>query len=115
VAAITAAGFPVWSQFVSAQGTGKAIAGAVNMPVSIGGTVIRPGDAIVADDDGVVCVPREQAAQVAADGRRRAGREDEAREAFARGELGLDRYDLRPVLETLGVTYVRADDEKRQR
>ena len=115
VAEITAAGFPVWSQFVSAQGTGKAIAGAVNMPVSIGGTVIRPGDAIVADDDGVVCVPRQQAAQVAADGRRRAGREDEAREAFARGELGLDRYDLRPVLERLGVTYVRADDEERQR
>jgi len=115
VAEITAAAFPVWSQFVSAQGTGKAIAGAVNMPVSIGGTVIRPGDAIVADDDGVVCVPREQAAQVAADGGRRAGREDEAREAFAGGELGLDRYDLRPVLERLGVTYVRADDGERQR
>jgi 4-hydroxy-4-methyl-2-oxoglutarate aldolase len=109
VAAITAARFPVWSRFVSAQGTGKAIAGAVNLPVAIGGTVIRPGDAVVADDDGVVCIPREQAAQVAADGRLRARREDEARDAFARGELGLDRYHLRPVLERLGVTYVRAD------
>ena len=58
VGAITAARFPVWSQFVSAQGTLKAIAGAVNMPVSIAGTVIHPGDAMVADDDGVVCVPR---------------------------------------------------------
>ncbi len=65
VAPITAARFPVWSQFVSAQGTGKAIAGAVNTPVSVAGTVIRPGDAVVADDDGVVCIPREQAAQVA--------------------------------------------------
>ncbi|MGO9220048.1 MAG: 4-carboxy-4-hydroxy-2-oxoadipate aldolase/oxaloacetate decarboxylase [Streptosporangiaceae bacterium] len=109
VGAITAARFPVWSQFVSAQGTLKAIAGAVNMPVSIAGTVIHPGDAMVADDDGVVCVPRAQAARVAADGRRRARREDEARDAFTRGELGLDRYQLRPVLERLGVTYVRAD------
>ena len=109
VAPITAARFPVWSQFVSAQGTGKAIAGAVNTPVSVAGTVIRPGDAVVADDDGVVCIPREQAAQVAADGRRRAEREDEARDAFMRGELGLDRYQLRPVLERLGVTYIRAD------
>ena len=108
VAPITAARFPVWSQFVSAQGTGKAIAGAVNTPVSVAGTVIRPGDAVVADDDGVVCIPREQAAQVAADGRRRAEREDQAREAFVRGELGLDRYQLRPVLERLGVTYIRA-------
>ncbi len=109
VGAITAARFPVWSQFVSAQGTLKAIAGAVNMPVSIAGTVIHPGDAMVADDDGVVCIPRAQAARVAADGRRRARREDEARDAFTRGELGLDRYQLRPVLERLGVTYVRAD------
>ena len=113
VAAITAARFPVWSRFVSAQGTGKAIAGAVNTPVSIAGTVIRPGDAVVADDDGVVCVPREEAAQVAADGRRRAEREDEARDAFMRGELGLDRYQLRPVLERLGVTYLRADHSAR--
>lgn len=112
VAAITAARFPVWSQYVSAQGTLKAIAGAVNLPVSIGGTVIAPGDAVVADDDGVVCVPRAQAAQVAADGRRRAQREDEARDAFARGELGLDRYQLRPVLERLGVTYVRVDHSR---
>jgi 4-hydroxy-4-methyl-2-oxoglutarate aldolase len=113
VAAITGARFPVWSQFISAQGTLKAIAGAVNMPVSIAGTVIRPGDAVIADDDGVVCIPREQAGQVAADGRRRAGQEDDAREAFARGELGLDRYQLRPVLERLGVTYAQADHETR--
>ena len=113
VAPITAARFPVWSQFISAQGTQKAFAGAVNVPVSIGGTVVRPGDAVVADDDGVVCVPRDQAAQVAVDGRLRVQREDEARDAFARGELGLDRYQLRQVLERLGVTYVRADHEER--
>jgi 4-hydroxy-4-methyl-2-oxoglutarate aldolase len=114
VAAITAARFPVWSQFISAQGTQKAFAGAVNLPVSIAGTVVRPGDVVVADDDGVVCIPRESAAQVAVAGKSRVEREDEARLAFARGELGLDRYQLRPVLERLGVMYERAEHEERQ-
>lgn len=113
VAEITAARFPVWSAFISAQGTQKAFAGAVNVPVSIAGTVVRPGDVVVADDDGVVCVPRESAAQVAAAGKDRMEQEDEARLAFARGELTLDRYQLRAVLERLGVTYVRADHEER--
>jgi 4-hydroxy-4-methyl-2-oxoglutarate aldolase len=108
IAAIRAAGFGVWSQHVSAQGTLKATAGCVNVPVVIGGVVVHPGDAVVADDDGVVCVPRDLVAQVAADGRARLHREDEARTAFAAGELGLDRYGLRPVLEQLGVRYVAA-------
>jgi 4-hydroxy-4-methyl-2-oxoglutarate aldolase len=113
VAAITGARFPVWSAFISAQGTQKAFAGAVNVPLSIAGTVVRPGDVVVADDDGVVCIPRESAAQVAAAGKIRVEREDEARLAFARGDLGLDYYQLRPVLERLGVTYVRAEPEER--
>ncbi len=112
VAEITAARFPVWSQFISAQGTQKAFAGSVNVPVSVGGTVVRPGDVVVADDDGVVCVPRESAARVAAAGRNRMEQEDEARLAFARGELTLDRYQLRPVLERLGVSYVQADPQE---
>jgi 4-hydroxy-4-methyl-2-oxoglutarate aldolase len=85
----------------------------VNVPVSIAGTVVRPGDVVVADDDGVVCIPRESAAQVAVAGQGRAEQEDEARLAFARGELSLDRYQLRPVLERLGVTYERAEHEER--
>ena len=108
IAAITAAAFPVWSQHISAQGTLKATAGCVNVPVVIGGVVVRPGDAVIADEDGVACIPRELATRVAAEGRLRVQREDEARAAFARGELSLDRYALRPVLERLGVTYVRA-------
>jgi 4-hydroxy-4-methyl-2-oxoglutarate aldolase len=109
VSAITRARFPVWSQSVSAQGTVKATAGAVNVPISIAGTSIAPGDVVVADDDGVVCIPRHAAAEVAANGRLRVEREDQAREAFARGELGLDRYGLRAELERLGVTYIQAD------
>ena len=112
VAAITQLGFPAWSRHISAQGTLKATAGCVNVPVVIGGMVVHPGDAVVADDDGVVCIPRALAAQVATDGRARVQREDGARHAFARGELGLDRYGLRPVLDRLGVQYVRAAGEE---
>jgi 4-hydroxy-4-methyl-2-oxoglutarate aldolase len=111
VAAIARARFPVWAESVSAQGTVKATAGAVNVPICIAGTVIAPGDAVIADEDGVVAVPRRDAAAVAAAGRLRAQREDEARAAFARGELSLDRYGLRPELERLGVSYVRAEPD----
>jgi 4-hydroxy-4-methyl-2-oxoglutarate aldolase len=111
VSAITQARFPVWSESISAQGTVKATAGAVNVPISIAGTLVTPGDVVVADDDGVVCVPRLAAAEVAAIGQHRAHREDEARQAFARGELSLDRYGLRAELERLGVTYIRATPE----
>jgi 4-hydroxy-4-methyl-2-oxoglutarate aldolase len=109
VAAITRARFPVWSQSVSAQGTVKATAGSVNVPVCIAGTVVAPGDVVIADEDGVVAIPRADAVAVAASGKRRAEREDEARAAFARGELSLDRYGLRAELERLGVAYVRAN------
>jgi 4-hydroxy-4-methyl-2-oxoglutarate aldolase len=110
-AAITRARFPVWAETISAQGTVKATAGAVNVPICIAGTVIAPGDAVIADEDGVVAVPRRDAAAVAAAGRLRAQREDEARAAFARGELSLDRYGLRPELDRPGVTYVRAEPD----
>jgi 4-hydroxy-4-methyl-2-oxoglutarate aldolase len=110
VAAITRAGYPVWSRSVSAQGTVKATAGSVNVPVSIGGTIVSPGDAVIADDDGVVVVPRLAVAGVAVAGRQRAEREDQARLAFAAGELSLDRNGLRPELDRLGVRYVRAAD-----
>jgi 4-hydroxy-4-methyl-2-oxoglutarate aldolase len=100
--------FPVWSRALSAQGTVKASAGSVNLPISVGGTQVRPGDVIVADDDGVVCVPRDVAKAAVEAGRARAERERAARDAFAAGELSLDRYGLRPLLQALGVTYVDA-------
>jgi 4-hydroxy-4-methyl-2-oxoglutarate aldolase len=110
VAAITSSGFQVWCRHVSAQGTVKATAGSVNVPVSIGATLVTPGDAVIADDDGVVVIPRLAAAGVADDGRRRAEHEDESRAAFARGELSLDRNGLRPLLSQLGVRYVTLED-----
>lgn len=114
VAAISRSGFPVWSRHVSAQGTVKATAGAVNVPVSIAGTVVAPGDAVIADDDGVVVVPRLAVSDIAQAGRLREEREDQARAAFASGELSLDRYDLRTQLDRLGVRYVRAQESEPQ-
>ncbi|MEU4420072.1 4-carboxy-4-hydroxy-2-oxoadipate aldolase/oxaloacetate decarboxylase [Actinoplanes sp. NPDC024001] len=106
VAELRAMGFQVWSRAISTQGTVKASPGSVNVPIVVGGQVINPGDAIVADDDGVVVVPHERAAAVLEQARQRAANEDAKRERLAAGELGLDMYQLRPLLEKLGVRYV---------
>jgi 4-hydroxy-4-methyl-2-oxoglutarate aldolase len=106
VAELHAMGFPVFCAAVSAQGTVKATAGAVNVPISVGGQRVVPGDAVVADDDGVAVIPRSAVAQVLNDARTRAEREDRARAAFRDGELGLDRYGLRKILAQQGVEYM---------
>jgi 4-hydroxy-4-methyl-2-oxoglutarate aldolase len=106
VADLHAMGFPVFCGAVSAQGTVKATAGAVNVPVSIAGQRICPGDAIVADDDGVAVVPRAAVAATLAAARARAEKEDATREALRRGELGLDIYGLRAILAGQGVEYL---------
>ncbi len=114
VADLRALGFPVWSAAVSAQGTVKATAGAVNVPVVVGGQLIRPGDAILADDDGVMRVRREDVQIGLEASRARLEKEAAAREAFARGQLGLDRYGLREKLETLGVRYLTAEEYEKE-
>jgi 4-hydroxy-4-methyl-2-oxoglutarate aldolase len=106
VAELRAMGFPVWSAAVSAQGTVKETAGAVNVPVSVGGQIVTPGDAIIADDDGVVCVPRAGAGAALEAALARVAREERSRAALAGGQLGLDLYGLRDKLAALGVTYV---------
>lgn len=110
VADLREMGFAVWSTAVSAQGTVKATAGAVNIPVTLGQVAVAPGDVVVADDDGVVVVPRRQVDATLAACAARLEKEAAAREAFRHGELGLDRYGLRPVLESLGVRYVSQRD-----
>ncbi|MFD9330526.1 4-carboxy-4-hydroxy-2-oxoadipate aldolase/oxaloacetate decarboxylase [Streptomyces sp. NPDC060065] len=106
-------GFPAWAAAVSPQGTVKATGGSVNVPVVIGGQIIRPGDVILADDDGVVCVPREQARRTVEASEARENKEAATRAAFIEGQLGLDRYGLRETLVRLGVTYQSYDDHVR--
>ena len=107
-------GFPVWSAAVSAQGTVKATPGAVNVPVAAGGQLIQPGDAIVADDDGVVCVPRAQVTEALGAAQARIAAEEVSRAALRAGELGLDRNALRGVLERAGVRYLTAAEYARE-
>jgi len=105
-AELTAMDFPVWAKAVSAQGTVKSTAGSVNVPVVCAGMTVNPGDVVVADADGVVVVPREQAAAVAKAGRDRIDKEAKTRERLRNGELGVDFYGLREKLKQLGVSYV---------
>jgi 4-hydroxy-4-methyl-2-oxoglutarate aldolase len=106
VADLTAMEFPVWSKAISSQGTVKASAGSINVDVVCAGAMVHPGDVVVGDVDGVVVVPREQAAEVARLGRQRVEKEEKNRQKLRAGELGLDMYGLRAKLEELGVEYV---------
>ena|SRR5512146_2729360 len=105
-------GFPVWSASISAQGTVKETTGALNVPVVIGGQVIRPGDAVVADDDGVCVVPRVNVAAAVNASAARVAKEDANRARLADGELGLDMYNLRPKLARL--EYITAEEYSRR-
>ncbi|HZN73540.1 MAG TPA: 4-carboxy-4-hydroxy-2-oxoadipate aldolase/oxaloacetate decarboxylase [Micromonosporaceae bacterium] len=106
VAELRAMEFPVWARAINPQGTVKASPGSVNVPVVCGRQIVHPGDAIVADDDGVVVVARDRCAEVLEASRARAANEDAKRTKLAAGELGVDMYGLREKLAELGVTYV---------
>jgi 4-hydroxy-4-methyl-2-oxoglutarate aldolase len=105
VATLKSMGFPVWSRCISAKGTAKGTLGSVNVPAVCAGAYVRPGDAVVGDDDGVVVVKHESIDQVIEAAAQREAKESRVRERLAAGELGLDLYGMREKLKELGLVY----------
>lgn len=110
-ATLTQMNFPVWSKAIFSQGCVKETIASVNVPVTCAGAYIRPGDMVIADEDGVVVVQREEAESVISKVEQRIANEESKRLRFEKGELGLDIYNMRERLAAKGLVYVKYDEQ----
>jgi 4-hydroxy-4-methyl-2-oxoglutarate aldolase len=111
VKALSEMKFPVWSRAVSAQGTVKESLGDVNLPLTVAGQIVNPGDVIVADDDGVVIVARGEVRSMTGKSREREDKEAKNRVQLSKGELGIDISSMRDKLKAKGLRYVKSADQ----
>jgi 4-hydroxy-4-methyl-2-oxoglutarate aldolase len=110
VSGLTKLNFPVWAKAISAQGTAKVTAGSVNVPIVCAGALVRPGDIIVADADGICVVPKEKADEINGLALKKFEKEEQNRELFKKGEYSIDLDDRRAVLAELGVEYIEEEE-----
>jgi 4-hydroxy-4-methyl-2-oxoglutarate aldolase len=111
VARIRELGFPVWTKAIHSAGTGKQRGGWVNAPTVCAGAIVNPGDLIMADDDGVVVVKKEDVEHTLYSSNQRLKKEEGTKEKIARGEISIDFYNLRPTLEKENIVYYETEDD----
>ncbi|MFJ7970233.1 4-carboxy-4-hydroxy-2-oxoadipate aldolase/oxaloacetate decarboxylase [Psychrobacillus sp. NPDC096389] len=103
--------FPIWTKYITPKGTTKKYGGSVNVPIEKNDVVINPGDILIADDDGVVVIPRLSAEESIEKTKVRMAKEVGTLEKINSLQLSLDFYSLREVLETEGVVYEKVPEE----
>lgn len=105
-------GFPVFASNLSISGTAKATLGTINHPISCGGEVVRPGDLILGDDDGVVVIPPDEAWNILMAANERTKKEANIKERILAGESLFDIYGYQKVFDSLHCVEEESEENK---